>query len=106
LTGEQLGILKEQIRKPAYNYSGDKDSLWVFYCNIIYTLQRSHPRSWLDQQRIIHWFLTDSYQIFNEPKDNNINLADPGISEPINPNQITIDQVIAEEESNKVDHSL
>jgi hypothetical protein len=108
LTGEQLGILKEQIRKPAHNYSGDKDSLWVFYCNIIYTLQRSHPRSWLDQQRIIHWFLTDSYQIFNEPKDNNINLADPGISETINPNQITIDQVIAEENNKEsaIDHSL
>jgi hypothetical protein len=65
LTGEQLGIIKEQVRKPSFIYSGDKDSLWVYYCNIIFSLQRSHPRSWLDQQRIIHWFLTDRYGIDN-----------------------------------------
>jgi hypothetical protein len=90
LTGEQLGILKEQVRKPSFIYSGDKDSLWVYYCNIIFALQRSHPRSWLDQQRIIHWFLTDRYGIVNT-------IAEP--AEEVDPNQMTIDQVIEEEEA-------
>ena len=63
LSSEQLNIVCSEIKKPTYKYTADKDSLWILYCHIIFSLQRSHPKSWLDQQRLIHWFLCDMYNI-------------------------------------------
>ena len=90
LTGEQLGVVREQMKRPSHFYNATKDSLWTLYCHIIFSLQKSHPKNWLDQQRLIHFFITDIFEIL--PKEEEV------IAEPVT-NQITIDQVIAEEES-------
>jgi hypothetical protein len=62
-TTEQLSLIKQQFAKPSYNYSGMKDSLWSMYNAIIYSLQKAHPRTWMDQQRMVHWFLCKEFNL-------------------------------------------
>jgi len=97
LTGEQLGIIKQQHKNPSFSYNADKDSLWTLYCHVIYSLQRSHPKNWLDQQRLIHFFMTDIFDIYNHVQE-----PAPAVQSvpEVDPRQITLDQAIAEAESN------
>jgi len=97
LTGEQIGIIKQQHKNPSFNYNADKDSLWILYCHVIYSLQRSHPKNWLDQQRLIHFFMTDIFDIYNHVQE-----PAPAVQSvpEVDPRQITLDQAIAEAESN------
>lgn len=60
---EQLGIIKSEFRKPSFEYSGVKDSLWEMYNGIIYALQKSHPRTWMDQQRMLHYLICKDFNI-------------------------------------------
>jgi len=81
LSSEQLNIVCSEIKKPTYKYTANKDSLWILYCHIIFSLQRSHPKSCLDQQRLIHWFLCDMYNItpgYIQPTP----IAEPQTEEP------------------------
>ena len=74
LSSEQLNIVCSEIKKPTYKYTADKDSLWILYCHIIFSLQRS-------QQRLIHWFLCDMYNItpgYIQPTP----IAEPQTEEP------------------------
>lgn len=87
LSCEQANIIRSEMRKPSYNYNAHKDSVWVMYCNIIYSLQKSHPKNWLDQQRLIHFFMQDIYG-FNPPE-----------VEQQPSNQITLEQMIADVEA-------
>ena len=103
LTGEQLSMVKQQFENPKFTYSGVADSVWAMYNNIIYALQKAHPRTWLDQQRMIHWFLmqnttTPSTQYFATgmtPKGNEVTET---ITES-NPNQISLLDAIEEVEA-------
>lgn len=90
---EQVSIIKQQMRKPEFKYNADKDSLWTLYCNIIYSLQKSHPKNWLDQQRMIHWFLSTEFQFLKE----DINLEASKAKEE---SQLTIFDDPAYEETN------
>jgi hypothetical protein len=63
LTTEQLCMVKNEFNKPSFDYTGVKDSLWAMYNAIIYSLQRSHPQTWMDQQRMIHWFLCTQFGV-------------------------------------------
>jgi len=63
LTGEQMGIIKQEIRKPSFVYNGPTNSLWHMYCHIIFALQKSHPKKWLDQQRLVHFMLCDMFGV-------------------------------------------
>ena len=62
---EQLSIIKSQMSKPSYDYGASKNSLWSFYNHITYSLKRSHPRHWLDQQKQTHWFLCNEFGVGN-----------------------------------------
>ena len=63
LTSEQLSTVKIQFAKPSFTCSGEKDSLWCMYNAIIMSLHQAHPKTWMDQQRLIHWFLCDHFDI-------------------------------------------
>jgi hypothetical protein len=95
LNTEQTMIIKDQMKKPSYDYNCDKDSLWALYCNVIYSLQKSHPKTWLDQQRLIHFFLCDYFNI------ESFILPLPKVNQPevTGGYQMTIHDVIAEEEA-------
>lgn len=63
LNSEQLSIIKQQIQTPTYEYNAEKKSLWTLYNHITYSLRASHPKNWLDHQRLVHWFFTQEYGI-------------------------------------------
>lgn len=48
LTTEQMSIIKEKLK------CNTDESLWGLYSIIIFALQKAHPRTWLDQQSMIH----------------------------------------------------
>lgn len=63
VTGEHLSMIKQEFNKPSFEYGGVKDSLWAMYNSIVYVLQRAHPRTWLDQQRMIHYLLCNRFNV-------------------------------------------
>lgn len=65
LNVEQISEVKREIVKPSFNYQGDKDSLWAFYNHITHALKSSHPKEWMDHQRMVHWFITNEFNIEN-----------------------------------------
>ena len=60
---EQLSIIKAEFKNPSYDYGTPKDNLWSMYNHIILALQKAHPSTWMDQQRIVHWFITNEFGI-------------------------------------------
>ena len=56
LTTEQLSQVKHELRNPP-SLPGVKNSLWEMYHALIISLQKSHPRTWMDQQRLIHYLI-------------------------------------------------
>lgn len=80
LTTEQASIMRQQMDKPSYFYNGGKDTLWAFYNHATVALQQSHPRTWMEDQRMLHWFIT-----------NEVGLATPAI-----PLSVMMDDVIVD----------
>ena len=63
LNSEQLTMIKHQMKSPKYDYNADAKSLWALYNHITLSLHKSHPKDWLDHQRLVHWFFTQEYGI-------------------------------------------
>jgi hypothetical protein len=61
LTTEQASIIRQQMDKPSFFYNGGKDTLWSFYNHATVALQQSHPRTWMEDQRMLHWFITNEF---------------------------------------------
>ena len=80
LTTEQASIMRQQMDKPSYFYNGGKDTLWSFYNHATVALQQSHPRTWMEDQRMLHWFIT-----------NEVGLATPAI-----PISVMMDDVVVD----------
>lgn len=66
LNTEQASLVKQQMNKPSFFYNGGNDTMWAFYNHITYALQQSHPRSWMEDQRMLHWVITNEVE-FNTP---------------------------------------
>lgn len=98
LTAEQMGMIRDQFNKPSFTYNGKPDSVWCMYNAIVYSLQKAHPRTWMDQQRAMHWLVCEHFKInmnilgvIPENKDT--------VNEPItDPNQLSILDEIKEVE--------
>lgn len=104
LTGEQMGIIKAEFKKPSFVYNAPKDSLWACFNHITYSLKTAHPKSWMDQQRLIHWFLCQEFGIQtiealpSEPLSER-SLIDPVATVAKDPAQIDLVDMIAEVEA-------
>ena len=57
LTTEQASIVRDQMKKPSYAFNSS-ESLWAFYNYVTIALQHSHPRTWMEDQRILHHFIS------------------------------------------------
>lgn len=57
LTTEQASMIRQQMDKPSHVYA-KTDSLWAFYCYVTIALQSSHPKTWMEDQRILHYFMS------------------------------------------------
>lgn len=87
LTSEQMNIIKNQFNKPSFDYKSPKDSLWTMYNHITFSLRRSHPSKWLTDQRFVHGFICDTFNINQEPVSQGHH-------------QITLHEMIADVEKN------
>lgn len=116
LTTEQASIVRNYIERPMKSFS-NSDSLWAFYNSVTIALQQSHPRTWMEDQRVLHYFIDSIYKFPKHtttaaiapvtPVEDEVVVEaveqgpekGPEASEDIpNPNQITIFDVIEEEE--------
>ena len=57
LTTEQASIVRSQMDRPSHVYD-DSNSLWAFYNYITIALQHSHPKTWMEDQRVLHYFMS------------------------------------------------
>ncbi len=60
---EQASIIRQQMSKPSFFHNGGKDTLWSFYNHVTLALQQSHPRTWMEDQRILHWVITNEFDL-------------------------------------------
>ena len=114
LTTEQASI----VRQPSYVFA-DNNSLWAFYNYVTLALQQSHPKTWMEDQRILHYFInsvnnfpvcSQSAQvpveevIVTEDTEANFNFKD--VIEAIDPNQISLLDQIADMEADMMDEDI
>jgi len=57
LTTEQASIVRQQMDRPSHVYV-DSNSLWAFYNFVTIALQHSHPKTWMEDQRVLHYFIS------------------------------------------------
>jgi hypothetical protein len=57
LTTEQASIVRSQMDKPTHVFE-DSSSLWAFYNYVTIALQSSHPKTWMEDQRVLHYFIS------------------------------------------------
>jgi hypothetical protein len=65
LTTEQASMVRDQMKKPTHVFA-DSSSLWAFYNYVTIALQLSHPKTWMEDQRILHYFIS-TIANFNKP---------------------------------------
>jgi len=102
LTTEQASFIRDQMKRPAFTFESN-DSLWAFYNYVTLALQQSHPRTWMEDQRILHHFISSIYNFhqcsapaqIEEP----INSVNEVIETEVDPNQINLLDAIAEAEA-------
>ena len=105
LTTEQASIIRSQMDRPSHVYKNN-DSLWAFYNYVTISLQISHPRTWIEDQRVLHYFL-DTVNKF--PKAGVVVVPTvEAVEEPefTDPNQINLLDQIAEIEAIEAVESL
>jgi hypothetical protein len=61
LTTEQASSIKQQMNRATYT-STHPGSLWEFYNFVTIALQQSHPKTWMEDQRVLHWFISDTFK--------------------------------------------
>jgi len=57
LTTEQANIVRSEMIKPTHVFE-DTSSLWAFYNYVTGALQTSHPKTWMEDQRVLHYFIS------------------------------------------------
>lgn len=57
----QMNIVKQQLKAPAYTYSGEKNSLWHFYNHVTHALKEEHPISFDEAHYKLHEIITNDY---------------------------------------------
>jgi hypothetical protein len=66
LTTEQASMIRSEMTKPTHVFE-DSSSLWAFYNYVTGALQTSHPKTWMEDQRVLHYFIS-SVNNFSGPK--------------------------------------
>jgi hypothetical protein len=108
LTTEQASMVRDQMKKPHHVFTST-DSLWAFYNYVTLALQHSHPKTWMEDQRIMHYFIssinnfpqctTPAQIVAPVPTDitADISVADP--------NQVDLEDLIAIVEAEEADRT-
>jgi hypothetical protein len=102
LTTEQASAVRDQMKKP-YHVFANTDSLWAFYNYITNALQSSHPRTWMEDQRILHYFIGTICDFTAPVQPVSAPVVDPLLAIP---NQTNILDQIADLEADQIDEDL
>lgn len=98
LTTEQASIVRQQVDRPSHVYV-DSNSLWAFYNFVTIALQHSHPKTWMEDQRVLHYFIStvNNFQQCNTPAQIVVPVpTDITANTPVvNPNQVDLEDLIA-----------
>lgn len=78
LTTEQASMVRSEMIKPTHVFE-DTSSLWAFYNHVTIALQASHPKTWMEDQRVLHYFIS-SVNNFSKPS-----LPEPVVEAEIDP---------------------
>ena len=57
LSTEQASMVRSEMSKPSHVFE-DSSSLWAFYNYVTTALQASHPKTWMEDQRVLHYFIS------------------------------------------------
>jgi|694.fasta_scaffold11077_3 hypothetical protein len=102
LTTEQASMIRDQMKRPQQVFA-NTDSLWAFYNYVTNALQSSHPKTWMEDQRILHYFISTigNFQQCSTPAQvvQPINTVNETIETEVDPNQISLLDAIAEAEA-------
>jgi hypothetical protein len=115
LTTEQASIVRSQMDKPTHVFE-DSSSLWAFYNYVTTALQSSHPKTWMEDQRVLHYFIS-SVNNFAKPipveveieHEEEERVADPLLTnygQPENQTNILVQIAEAEEASLELEPSM
>jgi hypothetical protein len=98
LTTEQASIVRQQMDRPSHVYV-DSNSLWAFYNFVTIALQHSHPKTWMEDQRVLHYFIStvNNFQQCSAPAQIVVPVpTDITANTPVvNPNQVDLEDLIA-----------
>ena len=64
---EQIGIVRDEMSKPNFDYNAKDDSLWTYYNHMLIALKRAHPRTWMEEQRNLHQEICKEFGISVKP---------------------------------------
>lgn len=78
LTTEQASMVRSEMIKPTHVFE-DSSSLWAFYNYVTTALQSSHPKTWMEDQRVLHYFIS-SVNNFSKPS-----LPEPVVEAVVDP---------------------
>jgi hypothetical protein len=90
LTTEQSSMVRDQMKKPNHVFA-NTDSLWAFYNYVTDALQLSHPKTWMEDQRILHYFIgticdfsqtVQPVAVVSEPVEEEPEIIDPLYTDP------------------------
>jgi hypothetical protein len=115
LTTEQANIVRSEMIKPTHVFE-DTSSLWAFYNYVTGALQTSHPKTWMEDQRVLHYFIS-SINNFAKPipiqpepvNDEEERVVDPLLTnygQPENQTNLLVQIAEAEEASLELEPSM
>lgn len=106
LTTEQMSVIKNEFVKPSHVVSGVDDSLWKMYHAIIIALQKSHPKTWMVQQKLVHELLEKEFLFYTAQGDIQMFPVQDSVvtvNKPeVDPRQLDLEEVIKEVEQEQV----
>jgi hypothetical protein len=98
LTTEQASLVRQQMDRPSHVYA-DSNSLWAFYNYVTIALQNSHPKTWMEDQRVLHYFIStmNNFQQCSTPAQIVVPVPTDITANTIvvNPNQVDLEDLIA-----------
>jgi hypothetical protein len=107
LTTEQASMIRDHMKRPVHVFS-NADSLWAFYNYVTTALQQSHPKTWMEDQRILHMFISEVNKFAPTSTPAPLYVATPIVTESefVDPNQISILDQIADLEADQIDEDV
>ena len=102
LTTEQASIVRQQMDRPSHVYV-DSNSLWAFYNFVTIALQHSHPKTWMEDQRVLHYFISTVNNFQQCTPTAQVITPAPVVVEAevslVDPNQVDLEDLIAQVEA-------